>query len=880
MEESTMPRHALVPVAVMLAVGAAAQSPVLKDVNRLFPAWRAFSPVHAIGDVDGDGHRDVVFVATGTGSEVWLGSQGSVFRGVAASFPRIDERVNAVVLADFDGDGDLDCAVAASPNGSSWGSPGSQGYCRVHVNDGTGRFQPSVHGPFASGIPCIAAGDIDGDGDRDLVLGSPPSTSPFVLSRNQVLVNDGTGLFTLENQRLTTPTPGTNALALFDQDGDGDLDLYCGNTWGSTSSFPPSPAVGDQLFHNDGAGFFTQVPLATFAGNSTLEVHARDFDGDGDVDVLTREAVPQFAQGLQYRRNDGGTFTSFVPAIPPVPGSISQLLTADWNGDGLLDFAVRYGSTLHLRVQTAPGQFAASGLPSLWTMDRNVLAFDHDGDGDGDVIAPAYYFGYPTWAGAPESEWFRNLGTTWALAPRAPVPALPFASASRGKLVDVDRDGDLDVVQSPHYGPGGIWTNDGGGSFTAVAIAALGDFATPIPFGTGDLAFGDVDGDQDVDIVAAIRPGSTIAAPFCQLYRNAGGVFVASQLAALHADQVALGDLDGDGDLDMVLTGYNTRAVLRNDGTGTFTPTTLPAAAVEFSIPLVIADVDGDLDLDIACYSAWPQSQAAGFLANDGSGSFTPVPIPGMSQWLRMAAADFDADGDVDFVLDNSNNLPRQLLRNGGGGAFTIQTLPSGSNSSTRVLRSGDVDGDGWPDLLEIEACGPACGLPASRVLRNDHTGGFTPVASSIVEPPYDARDAELGDVDGDGDVDLMLASWHATELYRNLNHQVAWTSWPRVGHTLMLELYGRAGEACALGVAFAPAATPLPLPGIGTLRLDLASLLIVATGTYDANGTGVFVSAIPNVPAFVGLTLYWQALSVGPALHLGNLEVTTLAAR
>jgi hypothetical protein len=220
--------------------------------------------VNAIGDVNGDGHLDVVFVANGNYSEVWLGSADSVFRGVPNAFPRIDELPTAIALADVDGDGDLELRVRREPVGI-FGPRLPRLRSRVPQRR-LGPVPAVPQGPFWSGVNTdMVAGDLDGDGDPDLVLGrGAPGSWPNGAAL--VFINDGTGAFTADSTRLTTPGPGTNDLALFDQDGDGDLDLYCGNVWGPTGPF--SPSVGDQLFHNNGAGFFSPVPLAVSAGNN------------------------------------------------------------------------------------------------------------------------------------------------------------------------------------------------------------------------------------------------------------------------------------------------------------------------------------------------------------------------------------------------------------------------------------------------------------------------------------------------------------------------------------------------------------------------------------------------------------------------------------
>jgi hypothetical protein len=91
-----------------------------------------------------------------------------------------------------------------------------------------------------------------------------------------------------------------------------------------------------------------------------------------------------------------------------------------------------------------------------------------------------------------------------------------------------------------------------------------------------------------------------------------------------------------------------------------------------------------------------------------------------------------------------------------------------------------------------------------------------------------------------------------------------------------VLDLEGRANDPFALGLAFAPA--HVPVSGLGTLRLDLASLFVVAIGALDGAGAATFQQLVPPVPALVGWTMYWQTLS-GTPLRLGNLERTTFLA-
>jgi hypothetical protein len=317
-----------------------------------------------------------------------------------------------------------------------------------------------------------------------------------------------------------------------------------------------------------------------------------------------------------------------VPALPPVPGWISQLVLGDWNADGLVDLGVRYSAALHTLVQTTPGAVCAErAAGAVEPATARCSRFDHDGDGDGDVIAPATYG-----ASAPESEWFRNLGSSWAPTPTAPVPPLPFGSASLQKLFDVNGDGRLDVVRSPHRGAGSIWLGNAAGTFTPMPAAALGAFATPLlpPPSSGDFACGDIDNDGDVDIVCAVAADPYTTPPTSQLYRNTAAGFIVSPLPLYRRV----------GPARRPRQRWRPRCCHEPVSTrARFCATTarahsrsrnLPAIAVQFSFPPYLVDLDGDHDLDIAVYNSGPPLYQCGYLANDGTGQFTAVPISGV----------------------------------------------------------------------------------------------------------------------------------------------------------------------------------------------------------------------------------------------------------
>ena len=179
-------------------------------------------------------------------------------------------------------------------------------------------------------------------------------------------------------------------------------------------------------------------------------------------------------------------------------------------------------------------------------------------------------------------------------------------------------------------------------------------------------------------------------------------------------------DMDGDGDLDIVLANeFRPNILLLNDGAGRFTDGSHQLPATEHdSEDVGIADFDGDGDLDIMIVSEDDQTNELYF--NDGSGSFSNqsdrIPVAGTTNGL--AVADLNGDGSPDVLL--ANNGQDAVIINDGSGGFTDETearLPL-SSDVTQDFELGDVDGDGDPDLV-VGNEGP------NKLYINDGSGRF-----------------------------------------------------------------------------------------------------------------------------------------------------------
>jgi hypothetical protein len=216
-------------------------------------------------------------------------------------------------------------------------------------------------------------------------------------------------------------------------------------------------------------------------------------------------------------------------------------------------------------------------------------------------------------------------------------------------------------------------------------------------------------------------------------------------------------DLDGDGDLDLVIAHeFRPNILLENRGDGTFRDASdqIPSHDRD-SEDVGIADFDGDGDPDVLVVTEDDTTNE--YYVNRGDGTFEDAggrwPVAGTSN--AIAVADVTGDDAPDVVV--GNNGQNRLLVNDGRGGFTDETderLPA-HDDVTQDVEFGDADGDGDLDLLVGNE-------DANRLLLNDGTGVFADAPSAalpIPDAPEETREADFGDVDGDGDLDIHFAN-------------------------------------------------------------------------------------------------------------------------
>jgi hypothetical protein len=354
-------------------------------------------------------------------------------------------------------------------------------------------------------------------------------------------------------------------------------------------------------------------------------------------------------------------------------------------------------------------------------------------------------------------------------------------------LSDVDGDGDLDAVVGNRPGntdypgePNAVWLNDGVGHFTDSGQRLIGSHRTNWDV-THAVALGDLDGDGDIDAIF----GNAIPSPNAVWLNDGAGQFELfgevymkphNEFDYSMSEAVALGDLDLDGDLDAYIgnccrnwwavssankidaqgfsDAYN--MVWLNDGTGRFTDSGQRLGNwATGAVALGNLDGDGDLDafeVNRGIRSEFIDSVTGNMIwLNDGTGHFADSEQRlGHSEGYAVALGDLDGDGDLDAFVGNddprTSGQANEVWLNDGEGNFTDSEQRLG-DESTRIVVLNDVDCDGDPDVFVGNE-------DFGQIWTNDGSGRFTDSGQRFDWSLQYA--VNLADVDGDGDEDVF----------------------------------------------------------------------------------------------------------------------------
>lgn len=800
-------------LAVLLALGAstAAEASYISEVADLrlvaIPTAMARNgaAVANLGDINGDGFADL---AVGTPGEDLAGTApGAGAISVFVGDPIADRPgPNSILRAfgaqageawgssiagvgDLNGDG-LDDFVVGAPG---WDPGGTQDVGRVTVHFGQASGLPPANAEIRGsqsgsrlGAAVAGAGDVNGDGYADLILGAPTFDDAGRVDSGQVQLffgGPGAAFDTVPDATLA-PTAaqsrfGASLASAGDFNGDGFSDIVIG---------VPNATVGESgegaaLLYLGGAGAFNTLADAAFESNQagaalgTSVAGGGDVNGDGFADVVLGAPLyddGQSSEGAVFVFHGSAVVNAVVDAIvqQDIAGALygTAVALADTNGDGYADlaagaplatdFGIAEFGLAWIRTGAAAGlgaeNYRIRGQATTTSAGRfgSALAFvDYNGDG-----YPELFVGAPDESGGAGRD---GQGYSYLVRSGVRLAATiddtkdgTQSGAQLGHAMatgDINRDGLADIaVGLPNFDTG---TLDVGrvevyygiaGGFNTTPDIILNGNTLQARFGRA-IAIGDFNGDSFGDIAVG-APVQTTNGGEVHIFHGGPGVFDTTvdrilsiaQVGAMYGEVVAnVGDLDGDG-------------------------------LVELGIGAPLADIGGATDSGVV-YVYSGSSSGIGPLPRFEVQSVTTQNRLGMS---LVGAGDVNGDGfaDLAFGERGTSTQNRGAVRVLFGGSpldgqpdQSINFSVNNANCAQALAPAGDVNGDGYSDLLVgcPDEDTAVLSTGAVRVLRGSPTGlvgtaafvGAGPASASL----FGRAVAGGADLDGDGYADIVV---------------------------------------------------------------------------------------------------------------------------
>jgi hypothetical protein len=632
---------------------------------------------------------------------------------------RREKQQTASLTGDFDGDGDTDFLVA----GRRQPGPSVTLYRRHPGGWTTSALEPGVLNVEAGG----ATHDVDGDGDLDVVLGGDSQSNEIWWWQNPgaAAVGDPWRRFTVKS--AASEGRQHHDMVFAQLDGDAPLELAY---WVQK----PRPD-GDRLFVADIPANPTSV-----ADWPAKQIHqgarpseglaAADVDGDGDTDLVG---------GGHWFRRDSAAFTVLPvdPAATLSRASVGQVVPGGWP-EIVLDSGDEVGALAWYRWDGAAwvGNLLDAGSRNGHSLDLG----DVDGDGNLDILSGEMAIA------APDARLRVFYGDgTGGFGEQVVATGV---DNHESRLVDLDADGDLDILGKPYSSPSpglSLWLN-GPPSPPPAGAWARHSLDDARPWKAPFMEPADIDRDGDLDIVAG-----------GWWYRNPGslaGQWTRRDIGSPMHNMMAVHDFDGDGDLDVLgTTGKNfsssEMAWARNEGDGTFTVLTNVATVVGDGVPQGAAVArftpGGPLQVALAFDDGPGGTQMLTVPADPSTQRWTHSTVHPFSTGEEMLAEDIDGDRDVDLFIGSD------WLRNDQGTwtKVPVYVPVAGEPDRSRLV---DVDGDGDKDAVVGQGHDPA-GLLAWYERGPDPAAPWIPhTIANLVHP----QSLDAADLDGDGDIDLV----------------------------------------------------------------------------------------------------------------------------
>lgn len=604
---------------------------------------------------------------------------------------------------DMDGDGDDDLLVSSNEPNLVW-----------YENDLSGNFVSEhileLSGYYLTGINIE---DLDGDEDADILALDQLSDALVWFD------NDGLGQFT-PVQSFAEGLDGLKEPLIADLDGDNDVDII-------------GYAIYESLIfwiENDGNGQFGAPQDIDADAIWPHFATYGDLDGDNDLDIITSPSETT----LYWQENLGDGNFGTKQFISDEVDNVSKLMVVDLNGDLNMDIIANsdYAEELAWYANDGQGVFGPKQLFYSGDIVPDFTIFDFENDGDPDVLFNIAL-----------QEVIVRLSNDGSgnFTPAESITHDYYFEPDQFKVMHLNQDGYQDLIVGCEFYQQSILNNAGSALLQPV-------FVTPQLNGSFSCAHGDLNGDGDVELIFASSSANQI------LYYDSLGVGAFSNLHIV-ADSLAspsdvfVEDFDVDGDLDIGYQSLEENSIwwIENDGAGNFSDQHLISTPIEYLDFIKTNDLDGDGDLDILTRRG---DVALGWVRNEGNGVFVGASnLSGVSGCKDFAVADLDEDGDKDIVIVQEEIFSVRF--NNGNQVFSsgsIYNLPTFGFTGYSIA-IGDIDLDSKPDILVSSIDSEL------RWYKNLGNNQFQ-TSSAIIDAAAYAGKISFHDLNGDGVEDIL----------------------------------------------------------------------------------------------------------------------------
>jgi hypothetical protein len=629
----------------------------------------------------------------------------------------------SVAVADFNGDGKADLAVADSSGNA----------VSILLGNGDGTFQAPKDFTIVPGnnfTTYVAAGDFNGDGKADVAV--------IDSSVVYVLLGNGDGTFTLKTTLTGISNP--QSVTLGDFNGDGKLDmavvdrttnsvsLFLGNGDGTMQAPINTASLGigaatymaaadfnkdnkldlvlaDQnssqvvVLLGNGDGHFQAARSFPLNSGGGFDVAVGDFNGDGVPDIAATSPIAQTVIIL-LGKGDGNFQPAASFSTGLLGGSATNLAVGDFNKDGKLDIITSISSSVSVLFGKGDGTFSAPLLLSANHTPGQLAVADFNKDGNLDWVA----------GNTTQTRLTVVLGNgngTFQDDVNYAVGQGPEVAAG-----DFNKDGKLDLV-TVDFGDVSVLLGKGDGTFQPA-------IKTPVPGAFFGIAVADLNGDGNPDVVTGDSTGGP-PRNVNVLLGKGDGTFAAPvkySTGGSGEGQIVIADFNGDGKLDIAVINAsdNTVSILLGNGDGTFqAPKITPALATDGALGgMAAADLNGDGKMDLAIPDfCGLNCGTLSILLGNGDGTFkAPTVLNTVSGATGITAADFNKDGKLDLAVAGQLGSIDIFLGNGNGTfntpiVLSAVTCPSsttcpggGFQSHLLVVAAADFNLDGNLDLV------------------------------------------------------------------------------------------------------------------------------------------------------------------------------------